>query len=240
MLPGLHKTVQKNLETYQSCGKFPGHVESFQAMWKVFRPCVKTDLRAFVANCWKRDIRAFSPGKFLSKKSATWKVFVFSAPAPHMIDPIHYCVLLIPFGQIFPCGHMDNYDPMVTVIYLHLWWSCLKKRYTFIKSSEFLVNLCFFILLKEARICWYGEFCLQFSGLQRKVHINMEDRYLGRIWCRIFASIGINSSRAWYPLYTFLEEALQNPSHGIDPFRGVLPTPLGGQKNICCMYIFYI
>ena len=43
---------------------------------------------------------------------------------PYMIDPIHHCVLFIPFGQIFLCGHMDNYDPMVTVIYLHLWWSC--------------------------------------------------------------------------------------------------------------------
>ena len=43
---------------------------------------------------------------------------------PHMIDPVHYCVLFIPFGQIFPCGHMDIYDPMVTVIYIHLWWSC--------------------------------------------------------------------------------------------------------------------
>ena len=42
----------------------------------------------------------------------------------HMIDPIHYCVLFIPFGQIFPCGHIDNDDPIVTVIYLHLWWSC--------------------------------------------------------------------------------------------------------------------
>ena len=44
---------------------------------------------------------------------------------PHMIDPIHHCVLFIPFGQVFPCGHMNNYDPMVTVIYLHLWWSCI-------------------------------------------------------------------------------------------------------------------
>ena len=37
-----------------------------------------------------------------------------------MIDPINYCVLFIPYGQIIPCGHMDNYDPMVSVIYLHL------------------------------------------------------------------------------------------------------------------------
>ena len=39
---------------------------------------------------------------------------------PHTIDPINYCVLYIPFGQIILCGHMANYDPMVTVIYLHL------------------------------------------------------------------------------------------------------------------------
>ena len=49
---------------------------------------------------------------------------------PHMIDPVHYFVLFIPFGQIFPCGHMDNYDPMITVIYLHLWWSCYDQRCT--------------------------------------------------------------------------------------------------------------
>ena len=39
---------------------------------------------------------------------------------PHMIDTVNYCVLFIPFGQIFLYGHMDNFDPMVTVIYLHL------------------------------------------------------------------------------------------------------------------------
>ena len=39
---------------------------------------------------------------------------------PHMIDPIHYCVLFIPFVKISPYGHMDNYDPIVTVLYLHL------------------------------------------------------------------------------------------------------------------------
>ena len=42
----------------------------------------ETDLRAFVANCLKQDCtRFFSPGKFLQKQSATWKVFVFSALA---------------------------------------------------------------------------------------------------------------------------------------------------------------
>ena len=42
----------------------------------------ETDLRAFVANCLKQDCtRFFSPGKFLQEQSATWKVFVFSAPA---------------------------------------------------------------------------------------------------------------------------------------------------------------
>ena len=46
-----------------------------------------------------------------------------------MIDPINYCVLFILYGQIIPCGHMDNYDQMVSVIYLHLWWSCLYVRY---------------------------------------------------------------------------------------------------------------
>ena len=41
----------------------------------------ETDLRAFVANRLKQDFTCFfSPGKFLQKKSATWKVFVFSAP----------------------------------------------------------------------------------------------------------------------------------------------------------------
>ena len=47
---------------------------------------------------------------------------------PYIIDTIHCCVLFIPFGQIFPCGHMDNYDPMVTVIYLHLCWSCIMSQ----------------------------------------------------------------------------------------------------------------
>ena len=38
----------------------------------------------------------------------------------HMIDPINHCFSFISFGQIIPCGHMDIYDPIVTVIYLHL------------------------------------------------------------------------------------------------------------------------
>ena len=67
---------------------------------------------------------------------------------PHMIDPVHYCVLFIPFGQIFPCGHMDIYDPMVTVIYLHLWWSCscsferTETSTMFHKTTTALMNHC--------------------------------------------------------------------------------------------------
>ena len=37
-------------------------------------------LNAFVANSLKLDLRAFHLESFCKKKSATWKVFVFSAP----------------------------------------------------------------------------------------------------------------------------------------------------------------
>ena len=33
------------------------------------------------------------------------------------------CPTQYKFSQDFPSGPMDNYDPMVSVIYFHLWWS---------------------------------------------------------------------------------------------------------------------
>ena len=38
----------------------------------------------------------------------------------YMTGPINSCVLFSPFGQMVPWGHMDNYGPIVSVIYLHL------------------------------------------------------------------------------------------------------------------------
>ena len=35
--------------------------------------------------------------------------------------------IFIPFVQIVPCGHMDNYVLEVNVIFLHLWWRCVRK-----------------------------------------------------------------------------------------------------------------
>ena len=46
---------------------------------------------------------------------------------PNMIDPINYVLLFcsIPLFKSFHVACMDNYVLKVTVIYLHLWWSCL-------------------------------------------------------------------------------------------------------------------
>ena len=45
----------------------------------------ETHFHAFLANCFKQDLRTFSPGIFLQKKSATWKAFVFSASDYHTV-----------------------------------------------------------------------------------------------------------------------------------------------------------
>ena len=63
-----------------------------------------THLRAFVANRLKQDLRAVSPAIFLRKRSATWKVFVFSTPAQpiRILISLTVCRLLfVKFGISF-------------------------------------------------------------------------------------------------------------------------------------------
>ena len=44
---------------------------------------------------------------------------------PHQLCNV---VLFIPFVQIIPSGQIAIYVPNVTVLYLHLWWSCSSIR----------------------------------------------------------------------------------------------------------------
>ena len=54
---------------------------------------------------------------------------------PHMIDPTNYFVSLIPFGQITPSGHKDDYDLMISVINPHLLQS-YSMQLMFSKASQ--------------------------------------------------------------------------------------------------------
>ena len=56
---------------------------------------------------------------------------------PNMIDPINYVLLFcsIPLFKSFHVACMDNYVLKVTVIYLHLWWSCFILFWTFLVFS---------------------------------------------------------------------------------------------------------
>ena len=64
--------------------------------------------------------------RFIRREVRHHKKHMLDDP-PNMIDPINYVLLFcsIPLFKSFHVACMDNYVLKVTVIYLHLWWSCL-------------------------------------------------------------------------------------------------------------------
>ena len=118
------------------------------------RKLIYAHLSRIVSN---KILRVFSPGKFLQKKSATWKVFVFSAPAHRPGSHQQSHCLLLGF-QMHVWGFPENRS-IEGKVFLPFWKGRININHTTGKLLIFFWSLVYFETKLPSRTAWYWLSC---------------------------------------------------------------------------------